>query len=179
MAHIGLFYGSNTGKTEYVAQLIKEEWDKLEVDAVQVFNIGSSTPEQILQFDFIIFGIPTWNVGQLQDDWDAFMPKLDTMDFTGKHVAIFGLGDQNGYGWNFQDAAGILAQKVLERRPYSLNGLWETTGYEFVESLAIYEPGWFYCLAIDEEGQTEKTAGRVAAWVQQVHEDFELSAVGA
>ena len=93
MAKIGLFYGSSTGNTEYVAYEIKAEFDKKDPSLIDIFNIGASTPEQMLKYDLLILGIPTWNTGQLQDDWEIFLPKLAGHDMTGKKVAIFGLGD--------------------------------------------------------------------------------------
>ena len=108
MGKIGLFYGSSTGNTEYVAYEIKAEFDKKDPSLIDIFNIGAATPEQMLKYDLLILGIPTWNTGQLQDDWEIFLPKLAGHDMTGKKVAIFGLGDQNGYGFNFLDAVGML-----------------------------------------------------------------------
>jgi flavodoxin I len=61
MAKIGLFYGSSTGNTEYVAYQIKDEFDKRDPSLVDVINIGASTPEQKLGYDLLILGIPTWN----------------------------------------------------------------------------------------------------------------------
>ncbi len=172
MAPIGLFYGSNTGNTENVAYIIKEEFDKILPGAVDVHNIGRSTPEDILRYNNIIIGIPTWNTGELQDDWDAFMPKFNSMDMNGKKVALFGLGDQNGYGFNFQDAVGIVADKVMERGA-QVWGLWSTNGYQFEESKAR-EDEFFLGLAVDEVGQTEMTRGRVQNWVKSVKAEFGL-----
>lgn len=172
MAKIGLFYGSNTGNTENVAFQMKEEFDKILPGVVEVHNIGRSTPEDILKYDYLIFGIPTWNVGQLQDDWDAFMPKFDSMDMKGKKVAIFGLGDQNGYGFNFLDAVGILADKVMERGA-QIWGLWPSKSYEFEHSVASVED-YLLGLGIDEVGQTEMTRDRIRAWVKDVKTEFAL-----
>ncbi|KXK21548.1 MAG: putative flavodoxin [Chloroflexi bacterium OLB15] len=172
MAPIGLFYGSNTGNTESVAYIMKEEFDKILPGGVDVHNIGRSTPEDILRYNYIIIGIPTWNTGELQDDWDAFMPKFNSMDMKGKKVALFGLGDQNGYGFNFQDAVGIVADKVMERGA-QVWGLWSTNGYQFEESKARAEE-FFLGLAIDEVGQTELTRGRVQQWVKEVKAEFGL-----
>ncbi|BDA73963.1 hypothetical protein CAL7716_081290 [Calothrix sp. PCC 7716] len=36
-------------------------------------------------------------MGELQDDWDNFFDELDNIDFSGKKVAYFGVGDQNDY----------------------------------------------------------------------------------
>ena len=90
---------------------IKEPLDNIEPGLVELFNISQATPPTIAQWDCLIFGIPTVNIGQLQDDWDVFWPHLDEIDFTGKKVAIFGLGDQYNYSTTPLDAAGILATK--------------------------------------------------------------------
>ncbi len=173
MAKIGLFYGSNTGNTEAVSYQMKDEFDKRRPGLVEVFNIGASTPEQLLSFDYLIFGIPTWNTGQLQDDWDAFMPKLRKMDFNGKRVAIFGLGDQNGYGFNFLDGVGTLGDAVMERGA-EVYGLWRIGGaYQFEESKAQVEDH-FLGLGIDQEGQADSTAKRIQDWVTQVLREWEL-----
>ncbi len=172
MAKIGLFYGSNTGNTENVAFQMKEEFDKILPGVVEVHNIGRSTPEDILKYEYLILGIPTWNVGQLQDDWDAFMPKFESMDMKGKKVALFGLGDQNGYGFNFLDAVGILGDKVMERGG-QVWGLWPTQGYQFEESRAKVEE-YFLGLGVDEVGQTELTRERVRTWAKDVKHEFGL-----
>jgi flavodoxin I len=151
MAKIGLFFGSSTGKTEAVAYQIKAEFDKVQPDVVEVHNIGSSAPDVLLKYSHLIFGIPTWNTGELQDDWDVFWPRLREMDFNGKKVALFGLGDQNGYGFNFLDALGMLADEVLMQGGDVL-GLWPSKTYEFNESKAKVEDH-FIGLAIDEDGQ--------------------------
>jgi flavodoxin I len=172
MGKIGLFYGSNTGNTEFVAYQIKEEFDKHENGIVDVHNIGASSPDQILKYNYLIFGIPTWNTGELQDDWAAFWPKLGGMNFSGKKVAIFGLGDQNGYGFNFLDAAGMLADEVMKQGG-ELLGLWETTTYEFAESKANIEDH-FLSLGIDQDGQSGMTPARIQKWVKRVKFEFGL-----
>jgi flavodoxin I len=172
MAKIGLFYGSSTGNTEYVAYEIKSEFDKRDASLVEVFNIGSATPEQMLQFNYLILGIPTWNTGQLQDDWEIFLPKLAGHDMTGKKVAIFGLGDQNGYGFNFLDAVGTLADVLFDLNA-EVWGLWPTSGYQFEESLAQVE-SHFLSLGVDQEGQSALTAQRIEQWVKQVMREFDL-----
>ena len=170
MGKIGLFYGSSTGNTEYVAYEIKAEFDKKDPSLIDIFNIGAATPEQMLKYDYLILGIPTWNTGQLQDDWEIFLPKLAGHDMTGKKVAIFGLGDQNGYGFNFLDAVGMLADQVMEQGA-QLWGLWSTQGYEFEDSKARAEE-FFLGAGMDQEGQADFTPNRIKAWVAQTMVDF-------
>lgn len=172
MGKIGLFYGSSTGNTEYVAFQMKDEFDKRDPSLVDVVNIGAASPEQFLGYNFLILGIPTWNTGQLQDDWEIFLPKLAGSDMSGKKVAIFGLGDQNGYGFNFLDAVGTLADDMMEHGA-QLWGLWNTTGYEFEDSKARAEE-FFLGVGMDQEGQADATPKRVQAWVAQTLVDFGL-----
>lgn len=167
---IGLFFGSSTGNTEAVAYNIKDEFNNYPDWEVEVHNIGASTPEQLLSYSYLILGVPTWNVGQMQDDWEIFLPRFAEMDLTGKKVAIFGLGDQNGYGFNFLDAAGMLADEVLVRGA-NLMGLWPIKSYEFEESRNQMEDH-FMTLGVDQEGQADMTPKRVKEWVKQVHEEF-------
>lgn len=173
MAKIGLFFGSSTGKTEAVAYQMKAEFDKFQPDLVDVHNIGATTPEQVLKYSHIIMGIPTWNTGELQDDWDVFFPRLREMDFNGKKVAIFGLGDQNGYGFNFLDAVGVLGDTFMEAGA-ELSGLWPVKEYQFEESRAQIEDH-FLGLGIDQDGQPERTPDRLRAWITQIMREFALA----
>ncbi len=172
MGKIGLFFGSSTGNTEFVAYQLKEEFDKIDPSLVDVHNIGSTTPEQMLQYNYLICGIPTWNTGELQDDWEFFMPKLKQMDLKGKKVAIFGLGDQNGYGFNFLDAVGMLADEMMARGA-QLWGLWSHEKYQFEDSKARAEE-FFLGLGFDQDGQPEMTGDRIKVWAQNVKKEFGL-----
>lgn len=173
MAKIGLFYGSNDGHTEDVAERIKAAFDAYEPDLVSVANIAHTSVEDIQHWDKLIFGIPTWNIGQLQDDWYIFFPKMDALDLTGKTVAIFGLGDQYEYSSTFLDAVGILADKVMECGG-DLVGLWSAKGYQHRDSLAL-EGDYFLGLALDEDHQPELTDERIQAWVAQLISEFGIA----
>ena len=170
MPKIGLFYGSSTGNTEFAAFQLKEQFDAIDGWECEVTNIGEGTKEKILSYDYLVFGIPTWNTGELQDDWDVFFPQLAEMDFSGKKVAMFGLGDQNGYGYNFLDAVGMLGDEVL-LQDGELVGLWPHTKYEYEESKASVEDH-FLGLGLDQEGQQELTTPRIKDWAQQVVAEF-------
>lgn len=170
---VGLFYGSSTGITEYVAEEIADAWEAAGMEALQVINIGDAQDlSQLLAFDCLILGIPTWNIGQLQDDWDILFPQLDNLDFRQKKVAIFGVGDQYGYPDNFLDAVGILGDKLRERG-VELVGYWYDEHYEFSESKAFVD-GKFMGLGIDDTCQSRLTNDRVQQWVAQIIGEFAL-----
>lgn len=170
MAKIGLIYGSNTGNTEFVAYQLKDEFEKIRPGMIEMHNIGQSTPETLQKYEYMVLGVPTWNTGQMQDDWEAFLPKLAALDLSGKKVAMFGLGDQNGYGYNFLDALGMLADAFMDRGA-QLWGMWSTKSYEYAESKANVED-FFLGLGVDQDGQKDMTGDRLAKWADQVVKQF-------
>jgi flavodoxin I len=84
----GIFYGSSSGNTETVAMKIFEWIGK---DKSSVKDVAESRPGDLLYFDLLILGIPTWGIGEMQDDWAVFLTGLEDLDLTGKKVAIFGI----------------------------------------------------------------------------------------
>ena len=89
---IGLFYGTTSAATEEVANLIQENLDNCEVE---LFDIYKEPLEKISEFENIIIGCPTWDIGLLQEDWRSKFDELDSIDFSNKKVAYFGCGDQH------------------------------------------------------------------------------------
>ncbi|MFV8781844.1 flavodoxin [Microbulbifer sp. SA54] len=171
MSKIGLFYGSDEGNTEGVAQRIVA---RLGADRVDLHDIADVTQLEIADYDQLIFGIPTWDFGQIQSDWEDFWEDVQEIDFSGKTVALFGLGDQFGYGDYFLDAMGML-HDVIVANGAAIIGHWPTEGYEFEASKAEIEgQGAFVGLAIDEDQQEEMTADRLNRWCQQIAEEFAL-----
>ncbi len=168
MSKIGLFYGTQTGNTETLAEAIQAQFGGESV--VSIHDIANAAPEDFASFDCIIVGCPTWNIGELQADWEGFYDELEAIDFSGKKVAYFGPGDQVGYADNFQDAMGILAEKITALGGTTV-GHWPTDGYDFNDSKAV-QNGKFVGLALDEDNQPELTAERIKAWVSQLKSAF-------
>ncbi len=169
MSQIGLFYGSTTGKTEDIAERIQEA---LGDDVVTLHEISEAENSDFEQYDNLIIACPTWDIGELQSDWDGYYPELDEVDFSGKTVAYFGTGDQIGYADNFQDAMGILEAKISELGAKTV-GYWPIDGYDFNESKAV-KNGKFVGLAIDEDNQSDLTDERITAWTKQLKSEFGL-----
>lgn len=161
MEKIGIFYGSSTGNTEFVAQKIQQE---LGVENADIIDIAGIDNIKILQYKNIIFGTSTWGLGDLQDDFDEFFSHAENTDFNGKVVALFGLGDQGIYEFSFVNALGILYHK-LKNKGCKLVGQWPVEGYFFKKSSAVIN-NQFVGLAIDEENQSELTDERVKKWVE-------------
>lgn len=171
MAEIGLFFGSDEGNTEAVAYRIQE---RLGADVVDVMDIADVTQLEFSNYQKIILGIPTWDFGQIQSDWEEFWDDISEVDFDSKTVALFGLGDQFGYGDYFLDAMGML-HDVVTAKGAKIIGYWPTEGYEFEASKALVEGSdLFMGLALDEDQQEELTADRLNRWCKQVCQELQL-----
>ncbi|MBX3015553.1 MAG: flavodoxin [Caldilineaceae bacterium] len=174
MRQIGIFYGSSTGNTEAAALAIAKALQTLPGVSVDVLEISRKTVEKLSLYPQLILGVPTWDIGQLQDDWANVVPTVRQMDLTGKVIALFGCGDQYCYPDSYQDAIGLMAQ-LCRAQGATLVGRWPTTDYEFDDSLAL-EDEMFLGLALDDN-QKELTPARIQQWVEQLIQEFDLTAV--
>ncbi len=170
MRKIGLFYGSDTGCTEEVADRIIDVIGEERLDKHDIEGADSSYFEN---YELLIFGISTWYYGELQSSWDVFLPHLEEVDFTGKTVAFYGLGDQLGYSEYFIDGVGILYDVVIENGA-KVVGEWPIEDYDFDESVAERE-GVFVGLALDEDNEPQKTDERLKVWLNKISEHFDYS----
>jgi flavodoxin I len=167
MAKIGIFYGSTTGNTEKVAGLIQKEFG---AGAADLINVDIADPEQVAGYPYLVFGVSTWGVSDMQDDFEDFMEILEQVDFKGKKVALFGLGDQSTYTATFVDALGILYH-WLKKRDVEIVGAVSREGYSFEDSMALVK-GRLVGLALDEEFEKTLTPGRVKNWVEGLKKEF-------
>ena len=163
MKTVGLFYGSETGNTESAASMIAAE---LGQGNVEMYNIADCDASSLASYNNSILGAPTWGFGELQSDWENFLPGFDSVDLTGKTFALFGLGDQINYADVFLDAMGTIYEKVRERGG-TVVGFWSTDGYDFSASTAT-ENGNFVGLALDTDNQDDMTPDRVNQWVSMI-----------
>ncbi len=161
---IGLFFGSTTCYTEMAAEKIR---DIIGADIVSLHNIKDEPLKNAEQYDFIIFGISTWDFGEIQEDWESKWDDIKDVDLNGKTIALFGMGDQQGYGQWFQDALGMLHDEINAQAITQL-GFWPNdSNYEFEASKALTEDGkQFVGLALDEDSQYELSDERIATWVE-------------
>jgi flavodoxin II len=168
---IALFYGSSTCYTEMAAEKIAERLGAANVD---LFNVADEPLVTAGLYQYVIMGIPTWDYGELQEDWEAVWEELEQVDFTGKTVALFGLGDQVGYPEWFLDAMGYLHAKLVNRGA-KMVGYWPSKGYEFDQSQALTEDGqYFVGLALDDENEFEQTDARIDAWLESIRPELGL-----
>lgn len=168
---IKLIFGSSTGNTEEVAGQIQ---GLLNLPKDNLINVEDATLKDFENTEILILGISTWDIGQLQYDWDPLYEELHKVDFSQKTVALFGMGDQECYSDNFQDAMGMIYQKVVSLGAEVI-GQWPTAGYEFNQSKAVVD-GKFVGLALDNDNQPEKTEERIQLWCETLKKKLDTLA---
>lgn len=168
MATIGIFYGSTEGNTERVVTAIQQ---KLGGEATAALhNVNSATADDIAPYANVILACPTWEIGQLQEDWESFVDELGDVNWNGKKVTYVGLGDADGYPDTFLDALGIIHDRIKDKGA-AFVGAWPTDGYNFEASKGVVN-GKFLGLAIDEDNQKDQTAARIDKWVTQLKAEW-------
>jgi len=170
---IGLFYGSTTCYTEIAAEKIRDQLNAdLGADTVQLHNIKDEPLALAESYDILIFGLSTWDFGEIQEDWESKWDEIKGLDLTGKVVALFGMGDQVGYTDWFQDALGMLHDELLPLGCTRI-GFWPNQGYEFAASKALTEDNdYFVGLALDEDTQYELSDQRIEQWCLQILDEL-------
>jgi len=119
MQKIGLFFGTETGTTRLIAKKI---FKLLGEDiAAKPLNVNRISAQEMLQYDALILGTPSYGVGDipglsagcLERNWEEFLAVLGSPDLTGKRIAMFGLGAQERYAERFASSL-IALYRVFE-----------------------------------------------------------------
>ena len=167
MKSIGIFYGSTTGDCETIAGKIAA---KLNVDTAYVKNISDLNSAAVSEYDVLLFGSSTWGYGDLQDDWESAISLVESLNLSGKTVAIFGCGDSSSYSDTFCNAIGLIYD-ALTKTNANIVGAVSTDGYSFSSSDAVRE-GKFVGLALDEVNESGKTDARIDAWIEEIKSEI-------
>lgn len=167
-----LIFGTDTGNTEDIGEKIADALAELGCP-VEMINVEEASAGVLESFDFLIMGIPTWDFGGIQEDWEEFEGELANAELEGKVVALYGLGDQFGYGDYFVDAMGWLYERIKNKGIHII-GFWPNDdSYEFNASRALISDDTLFCgLAIDDDQQFDLTDQRIATWIEQITEEI-------
>ncbi len=173
MPKVGIFFGTDTGNTRKVAKSIAKYIGESIAD--KPVNIKNAEVEDLLAYDVLILGTPTYGEGELPgltsgtqtESWEEFLPTLQGADFSGKTIALYGLGDQVGYPGNFVDALGMLYDAFCDCGA-TVIGLTSSEGYTFTHSKGLIDDTRFAGLVLDEDNQKELTDARLQAWLEQI-----------
>lgn len=178
MSRIGLFFSSSTGNTRRIAKMIKKRYD--DDTMAEALNVNKATPDLVAGYSHLILGTSTLGGGQLPGlstdcmggGWEEFLPQLKDVDFSGKTVALYGLGDQDKYPEEFVDAMGEIYQFIVARGA-KVVGAWPADDYDFITSKALVNDE-FVGLVLDQENQKGLTDERLDTWLKQIAPAFAL-----
>ncbi len=162
MKNTAVLYGSTTGNTEAIAKIIATELD------AALFDVASQPVSEIHKYQNLVLGTSTLGIGDLQDDWDAFLPVFAKAGLEGKTIALFGLGDVEGYPDSFVDGMGIIYDAIKDKG-CTIIGQTATNGYEFDDSRAVAD-GKFVGLVLDEDNQGNLTRNRLNNWIAEIRQ---------
>ena len=171
MNKVGIFFGTDTGTTRRIAKTIARSLGSQ--IASNPVNIRNAETSDLLNYDVLILGTPTYGDGELPgkstgnmtDSWEEFLPRLKGADFSRRKVALYGLGDQNKYTGNFASALRYLYDAFTESGA-EIIGHWNIIGndYHFKQSRAAIGEQ-FVGLVLDDENQRELTQHRLDTWL--------------
>lgn len=178
MSKIGIFFGTETGTTRLIAKKIhKKLGDEL---ADKPLNVNRISVEELLKYDYLILGTPSYGVGDIpgrsagciETNWEEFLTTAGKPDFTGKKIALFGLGAQERYADRFASSL-IRIYDIFKSFGAEFIGSWSTEGYTFEHSASVID-GRFVGLVIDQRTQGMYTEQRIDDWVSQIIPAFNL-----
>merc|ERR1712115_161086 len=156
--------GTQTGNTETVAGYIAE------AAGLEAADIGDYAAEDLTWVDGLIVGCPTWNTDADEyrsgTAWDDVIDDIKGTDLSGKTVAVFGVGDQEGYGDNFTDGIEEL-HETFAAAGAKMVGYVDASGYQHQESKSV-RGDKFLGLPLDEDNENDMTEGRVDSWIAQI-----------
>ena len=164
MNKTAIFYGSSTGNTASAAKQIAKMLD------ADIFDVADNPIDQLEKYKNLVFGASTLGIGDLQDDWENFIPKLLKADLSGKVIALFGLGDADAYPDTFVDGIGTIYQ-AIQNKGCKIVGFVDTTEYDYEASTAEID-GKFVGLPLDEDNENDLTNERLEKWIERLKNEF-------
>jgi flavodoxin, long chain len=163
MKQLAIIYGSSTDNTLNAATKIAEGLKELSPELLDVRKIK---PQELTEYRYLILGTSTWNIGDLQDDWGIFLPKLRELELSNTTIFLFGLGDSGSYPDTFVDGMGELYEFFTSKGCRVLGAV-DTKGYNFDDSRAFVD-GKFVGLALDADNEDNLTEQRILQWIEAI-----------
>jgi len=175
MNKTALFYSPQGGSVNRVTNMLGE---MIGIDKVDILPVIEVEKGDIDKYNKIILlgstvGADHWNNEIIVDEWTEFFTKIKEISFEKKKVAIVGLGNSVLYPSHFADGMAVLYEKIIKQNAKIL-GKVDAKDYDFTESEAVNDDGFFCGLAIDEDNEAELTTERLEKWISILKPDFEF-----
>ena len=175
MSKTALFYSPQGGSVNKVANKLVEMIGNEKVDIIPVKEVEKG---DLHKYDKIILvgstvGADHWNNEIVVDEWPEFFTKIKEISFEKKKVAIVGLGNSVLYPEHFADGMAVLYKRIIQQNGEIL-GFVDAKDYDFTDSEAVNDEGFFCGLPIDEDNEAELTTERLEKWILILKSDFEF-----
>jgi flavodoxin long chain len=175
MSKTALYYSPVGGNVNRVANMLGEI---IGIDKVDIIPVKEVEKGDLDKYNKIILigstvGADHWNNETIVDEWPEFFSKNMEINFEQKKFAIVGLGNSFLYPDHFADGMAVLHDRLTKQNAKVL-GKVEKTGYDFTDSEALDDEGFFCGLPIDEDNEEELTAERLENWIALLKPDFEF-----
>jgi len=175
MSKTAVFYSPQGGNVDRVANKLGALIGNDKVDLIPVKEFES---EDLIKYNQIILvgstvGTDHWTNETVVDEWPAFFAKSGDNGFEQKKIAIVGLGNSFLYPDHFADGMAELYAR-LKKQNAQVFGKVEKKGYDFTDSEALNDDGFFCGLPIDEDNEDELTPERLENWIKLLKPDFDF-----
>lgn len=162
-------YGSTFGTTEEIARRVVDGLEARIGRRPLLADVAWTDMAEIVRHDVLVLGSSTWDVGQLQPDWDAAVGALEASDLRGRRVAVFGCGDRAGYPETFGDALGVLRGHACKAGAELIGALpMRSLGFDpdTFEAHEVRDGDDLVGLILDDEEDDAARAAHVDAWCE-------------
>ncbi len=175
MSKTALFYSPEGGNVDSVAKKLGELIGNEKVDIIPVKKVKQGDLDKYNKIILIgsTVGADHWDNEIIVDEWAEFFMKIKDNSFENKKVAIVGLGNSVLYPEHFADGMAVLYERIKEQNGEILGKI-EAKGYDFTDSEALDDKGFFCGLAIDEDNEYDLTEDRLKNWISILKPDFEF-----
>jgi len=175
MSKTALIFSPVGGNVNRVANMLGELIGNDKVDIIPVKEVEKG---DLSKYDKLILlnstvGTDHWSNETIVDEWPEFFSKIADLSFENKKLAIVGLGNSFLYPSHFADGMAVLHENLTKLNAKVL-GKVEKKGYDFTDSEALDDDGYFCGLPIDEDNEDELTAERLENWISILKPDFDF-----
>ena len=111
MANAIVVFGTTSGNTELLAESVSQGLKEANLE-VAIKNVVDTAVDQLKDYDLVVLGCPTYEEGDLQEDFTDFYEAMRGLSLKGKKAAVFGPGSEDMYPETFCHAVDILEERL-------------------------------------------------------------------
>ncbi len=175
MINTAIFYSPQGGSVNRVAMKLGELIGNDKIVVIPVREVEKEDIDTYTQFIFVgsTVGADHWSNELLENEWEGFFKQIAENGFEGKKIAIAGLGNSVLYPEHFADGIAYLYKEITERNG-KVYGFTDAEDYNFEDSEALNDEGFFCGLPLDEDNEDDMTPGRLKKWISVLKHDFQF-----